>query len=447
MFEGLSGEVIRETPEIDSQMAELTAEAQRLIDEAWAWAVESDNIERMAAEAESITNAAWDSAMDTAVNIKDVANESGKNAVYLGGRAVLGVGKLVESSIDAIGTMAKYTMGDHEGAAETAQSSIVEDVADDMAQVLDVDEDIVGIGDVTEVVGEVAAGIALAFVAPEGAAAVAVDGAMALATSGETLHAAAEDGSLEDTEVAMSTVVGVASAAISAGINKASKLVAKTPVGKFVSEKVDDVVGSFTNKVDDVAESTDDVVDAITHEADDMADASVDAVDDVSHPVTDVDDGAANPTANATDDVAETAVEKIKCINERYEGTVHPDTGVPFNRRVIEQESGRVIEGVFPEFDSFFDAKMGRELFGESSYMQVKECNRQLYEAIKKSPELRERFTAEQLEQIMDGITSGQAPDGFVWHHNEREGVMQLVDSSIHADTRHTGGHSIWDHK
>ena len=52
--------------------------------------------------------------------------------------------------------------------------------------------------------------------------------------------------------------------------------------------------------------------------------------------------------------------------------------------------------------------------------------------------------TAEQIEQIKEGVIDGSAPDGFVWHHNEEEGVIQLVDRVTHERTGHMGGRAIW---
>lgn len=37
-----------------------------------------------------------------------------------------------------------------------------------------------------------------------------------------------------------------------------------------------------------------------------------------------------------------------------------------------------------------------------------------------------------------------QALEGGQWHHTERTGVMQLVDSELHGKTGHSGGFSIW---
>ena len=61
-------------------------------------------------------------------------------------------------------------------------------------------------------------------------------------------------------------------------------------------------------------------------------------------------------------------------------------------------------------------------------------------EAVEKDPELRAKFTEEQLEDIANGRT----PDGYTWHHNQQPGEIQLVDESVHSQTGHTGGYSIW---
>jgi hypothetical protein len=136
----------------------------------------------------------------------------------------------------------------------------------------------------------------------------------------------------------------------------------------------------------------------------------------------------------------ETGYEYIRCINESLEGKEHPDCGVPYVRRVIHQDSGKITEGVFPVFDSKFNAKISPEHYRDGRAAHNKECNRQLYDAIKEDPKLRAEFTKEQIEQIKDG----DAPDGYVWHHNEEEGVMQLVEREPHEIARHTGGFSIW---
>lgn len=131
---------------------------------------------------------------------------------------------------------------------------------------------------------------------------------------------------------------------------------------------------------------------------------------------------------------------EIHTRNESLEGDRHPITGVPFERKTVEDSDGNEVTGVFPEFDSDFDAQLPEDLYEASDKEQFAECNKQLKEAVEKDPELAKRFTPEQLEQIKNGDT----PDGYTWHHNEEKGKMQLIDSDIHAKTGHTGGKTIW---
>lgn len=134
----------------------------------------------------------------------------------------------------------------------------------------------------------------------------------------------------------------------------------------------------------------------------------------------------------------------IETNNAGLENDVHPITGVPFERRIIETPSGEVIEGVFPKFETSFQAKLPESMYLDSNRTQFKECNKQLYEKIENDPELRKQFTEEQIDQIRDGINDGSAPDGYVWHHEPESGVLSLVDSYTHSHTHHTGGRFIW---
>ena len=129
--------------------------------------------------------------------------------------------------------------------------------------------------------------------------------------------------------------------------------------------------------------------------------------------------------------------------NESLEGDNHPITGVPFERKTVEV-NGENIEGVFPVFDAIYEDKLPKDMYEKSDKEQFKECNNQLYKDIEQYPVLKNQFNEEQLEQIKDGTIDGTAPDGYVWHHNEEAGKMQLVDFETHAKTGHTGGRSIW---
>ncbi|MBN2910989.1 HNH endonuclease [Polycladomyces sp. WAk] len=42
------------------------------------------------------------------------------------------------------------------------------------------------------------------------------------------------------------------------------------------------------------------------------------------------------------------------------------------------------------------------------------------------------------------GFSKGEDPVGYVWHHHQEEGFMQLVKSRVHGYVRHTGGRQIW---
>lgn len=126
--------------------------------------------------------------------------------------------------------------------------------------------------------------------------------------------------------------------------------------------------------------------------------------------------------------------------NQSLEGDVHPVTGVEFEKKTVVDAEGNEATGVFPKFESVFDAQLPRDMLKSSDKEQFTECNNQLKDAVSKDPEVSKKFSGDQLEQIKNGDT----PDGYTWHHNEECGKMQLVKSDVHAQTGHTGGRSIW---
>ena len=134
---------------------------------------------------------------------------------------------------------------------------------------------------------------------------------------------------------------------------------------------------------------------------------------------------------------------KYPCRNEELAGKENPITGVKYEKRIVEID-GYKVEVVMPVFDSKFEVQLPDELCLSKDKEQFKECNKQLYEAIQKDPELAKKFTPEQIEQIKDGMKNGGAPDGCTWHHDAEKGKMQLVDSDMHGDSRHTGGRTLW---
>ncbi len=132
-------------------------------------------------------------------------------------------------------------------------------------------------------------------------------------------------------------------------------------------------------------------------------------------------------------------VYRIKTRNENFADSIHPDSGVQYVRKVVDL-FGNKIEGVFPKFKSEFTTYLPDNLLTASDYKQFSYCTAQLQDAIKTNPELKAKFTPRQLKQI----EQGKVPGGYVWHHNEEKGKMELVDAKTHDAAKHTGGRALW---
>lgn len=131
---------------------------------------------------------------------------------------------------------------------------------------------------------------------------------------------------------------------------------------------------------------------------------------------------------------------RIKTINDDLSGQKHPETGVPYEEKEVVNDKGEKVVGVFPQFESKFDAQLPEGMEKASDKTQFDECNRQLKEKCDNDPSFKAQFNERQLNDINEGRT----PYGYTWHHNEETGKMQLVDYETHLKTRHTGGRSIW---
>lgn len=56
-----------------------------------------------------------------------------------------------------------------------------------------------------------------------------------------------------------------------------------------------------------------------------------------------------------------------------------------------------------------------------------------------------EQILAKQLKDISNTNSSSQSRIfGYVWHHSEKPGVMQLIPKDFHEFNRHVGGNAIW---
>ena len=153
-------------------------------------------------------------------------------------------------------------------------------------------------------------------------------------------------------------------------------------------------------------------------------------------------DGVSDNTKNEPGGLEDNkdSVRKIKTINDALSGQKHPETEVPYMEKEVVTDTGEKVVGVFPQFESVFDAKLPEDMQMATDREQFAECNKQLKEYCDKHPDRKSFFNERQLEDINEGRT----PYGYTWHHNEEVGKMQLVDYDVHEQTRHTGGRSIW---
>lgn len=131
---------------------------------------------------------------------------------------------------------------------------------------------------------------------------------------------------------------------------------------------------------------------------------------------------------------------EIETRNSTLAGDRHPITGVEFEYKIVEDENGESVGGVFPIFDSSFDAQLPENLLDKTDKKQFDCCNSQLKEAFESDSLDNSKFSDRQLEQIKNG----DKPEGFTWHHHEKTGAMQLIETDVHDKTGHTGGKSVW---
>ena len=127
-------------------------------------------------------------------------------------------------------------------------------------------------------------------------------------------------------------------------------------------------------------------------------------------------------------------------LNKDLDVKIHPKTGVKLVKKKYVYTDGKVVEDYFPEFDSYCDVNLPREIYKSARATHNNHCTMDLAEQIKNNPNLRKKFTDNQIKQI----EAKQLPKEFVWHHSEKEGLMQLVDSETHGNINHQGGFSLW---
>lgn len=114
--------------------------------------------------------------------------------------------------------------------------------------------------------------------------------------------------------------------------------------------------------------------------------------------------------------------------NGKVASKLHPVTKVAFN------------SNGFPQFAYKVQLALPKELIKSSSTTQFRNLNQQLLIQIQTNSTVRAKFTSAQISNIK----KLKNPTGYTWHHHQNTGIMQLVNSTTHSKTGHTGGKAIW---
>lgn len=161
----------------------------------------------------------------------------------------------------------------------------------------------------------------------------------------------------------------------------------------------------------------------------------IDGADDVS--AAEISDNSATALA-----IEEGDIQVIETTNDDLAGDVHPETGVPFESKVVALPDGTVVEGVFPVFESDYSAHLAQVDYEASDATQFELANEQLDLAIVENPDLADEIGLTDTD--INRLALGETPEGFTWHHSENPGELQLVDTEIHSQTAHEGGRALW---
>lgn len=94
----------------------------------------------------------------------------------------------------------------------------------------------------------------------------------------------------------------------------------------------------------------------------------------------------------------------------------------------------------FPVFNKVYEMKLEPEDFLKSRTTHFSRAGKDMYEKMLKDPDLMSKFTDIEIEKFKAGLV----PDKWTWHHNQEDGIMQLVLKAEHEVASHTGGFSIW---
>ena len=83
---------------------------------------------------------------------------------------------------------------------------------------------------------------------------------------------------------------------------------------------------------------------------------------------------------------------------------------------------------------------LSNSLLKSANSTQFIRANSSLKSALNSSSTVQKKFSKAQKSDILNDLT----PRGYVWHHHQTRGVLQLVNKTLHDKTGHTGGRAIW---
>lgn len=108
----------------------------------------------------------------------------------------------------------------------------------------------------------------------------------------------------------------------------------------------------------------------------------------------------------------------------------------------------RIDSDGFPVFEVGIEVMMPYELFNCSDGVQFRFCNKAVANRVKTDPAFKAALPPD-LRQLYTSAFKTNAPSGWVWHHHQDAGRMQLVrghdhDAVVKWRVSHTGGAAIW---
>ena len=99
--------------------------------------------------------------------------------------------------------------------------------------------------------------------------------------------------------------------------------------------------------------------------------------------------------------------------------------------------------GGFPMFRSYHDFRLPSNVVGplHTDSVQFRNAFEDFKRALLADRNWARRFNPQQVRAIQQAISTGNPRiQGFVWHHHQDHGLLQLVDEREHRATAHYGG-------